>query len=74
MQRSNTLEKLPIGGDKQKVIIDDARSSLGKIILGKDAEVSLALACLLARGHLLIEDLPGLGKTVLAHALAESLD
>lgn len=73
MQRSNTLEQLPLGGDKQKAVIDSARSSLGKIILGKDAELSLALACLLARGHLLIEDLPGLGKTVLAHALARVL-
>ncbi|WP_303783862.1 MoxR family ATPase [Azovibrio restrictus] len=43
------------------------------IILGKPREVRLALACLLARGHLLIEDLPGLGKTTLAHTLARLL-
>ena len=42
----------------------------GQIILGKDAEIRLAVACLLAQGHLLIEDLPGMGKTTLAHALA----
>ncbi len=48
-------------------------SSLNSIILGKDAEISLALACLLARGHLLIEDLPGLGKTILAQSLARVL-
>jgi MoxR-like ATPase len=41
--------------------------------LGKDQEVALALACLLARGHLLIEDLPGLGKTILAQSLAKVL-
>ncbi len=45
----------------------------GRIILGKDAQIRLALACLLARGHLLIEDIPGVGKTMLAHVLARSL-
>lgn len=73
MQRGNTLEQLPLGADQQRAIIDTARQALGKIILGKDAEISLALACLLARGHLLIEDLPGLGKTILAQALARVL-
>ena len=43
------------------------------IVLGKQQEVRLALACLLARGHLLIEDLPGVGKTTLAHVLAQTL-
>src|SRR5256885_14407989 len=45
----------------------------GQIILGKEGQIRLALACLLARGHLLIEDLPGVGKTTLAHVLARSL-
>jgi MoxR-like ATPase len=44
-----------------------------RIILGKQRQIRLALACLLARGHLLIEDLPGVGKTTLAHVLAGSL-
>jgi len=43
------------------------------LILGKAQQVKLALACLLARGHLLIEDLPGMGKTTLAHGLARTL-
>jgi MoxR-like ATPase len=43
------------------------------VILGKDHELRLALACLLARGHLLIEDVPGVGKTTLAHLLARLL-
>jgi MoxR-like ATPase len=43
------------------------------VILGKETQVRLSLACLLARGHLLIEDLPGVGKTTLAHVLARSL-
>ena len=42
----------------------------GHIILGKEHELRLALACLIARGHLLIEDVPGVGKTTLAHVLA----
>jgi MoxR-like ATPase len=45
----------------------------GRVILGKTVQLRLALACLLARGHLLIEDLPGVGKTTLAHVLAKSL-
>ena len=50
-----------------------ALSTLETIILGKPAQVRLCLACLLARGHLLIEDVPGVGKTTLAHALAHVL-
>src|SRR6059058_5714737 len=53
--------------------IDRAIDAAGQIILGKETQVRLALACLLARGHLLIEDLPGVGKTTLAHVLARSL-
>jgi MoxR-like ATPase len=53
--------------------IDDVISQVGTIILGKRHQLRLALACLLARGHLLIEDLPGVGKTMLAHALATTL-
>ena len=73
MQRSSTLETVPAGRSAQRAVIDQARQSLGRIILGKDEQISLALACLLARGHLLIEDLPGLGKTMLAQALARTL-
>lgn len=46
---------------------------VGEVLLGKEQQVKLALACLLARGHLLIEDLPGMGKTTLAHCLAAVL-
>lgn len=49
---------------------DQILSEAGQIILGKHTEIRLAVACLLAGGHLLIEDLPGMGKTTLAHALA----
>ena len=73
MQRSSTVESMPTGRDAQRAVIDRARQSLGTIILGKNEQISLALACLLARGHLLIEDLPGLGKTMLAQALSRVL-
>jgi MoxR-like ATPase len=73
MQRPTTLENVPTDRNAQHAAIEQARASLGKIILGKDEQLSLALACLLARGHLLIEDLPGLGKTMLAQALARVL-
>lgn len=44
-----------------------------RVILGKEHEVRLSIACILARGHLLIEDIPGVGKTTLAHVLARLL-
>ncbi|HUQ09728.1 MAG TPA: MoxR family ATPase [Steroidobacteraceae bacterium] len=50
-----------------------ALQALDRIILGKPEAVRLAMTCLLARGHLLIEDVPGVGKTTLAHALAQVL-
>lgn len=48
-------------------------AAANRVILGKDKEIRLALTCLLAGGHLLIEDLPGMGKTTLAHTLARLL-
>ena len=54
-------------------IVEPVIEALDRIIVGKTAQLRLCVACLLARGHLLIEDLPGVGKTTLAHALASSL-
>ena len=51
--------------------LQQAIATLETIILGKPGQLRLAVACLLARGHLLIEDVPGVGKTTLAHALAQ---
>ena len=53
--------------------LDAVLADINRIILGKERPIRLALACLLARGHLLIEDLPGVGKTTLAHVLAKVL-
>jgi len=54
-------------------ILDAVINRIGQVVLGKEHQARLALACLLARGHLLIEDLPGVGKTTLAHVLARVL-
>ncbi|TDR39363.1 MoxR-like ATPase [Tahibacter aquaticus] len=54
--------------------LDRAVAQVNSVVLGKAAQVNLAFVSLLAAGHLLIEDLPGVGKTTLAHALAATLD
>ena len=54
-------------------LLTEALGQLDDIILGKAQQTRLCVACLLARGHLLIEDIPGVGKTTLAHALARVL-
>jgi MoxR-like ATPase len=51
--------------------LDRALTALDGVILGKPQQLRLCVACLLSRGHLLIEDVPGVGKTTLAHALAQ---
>ena len=53
--------------------IERVLGAINAIVRGKDEVVRLAVACLLARGHLLLEDLPGVGKTTLALALARVL-
>ena len=56
-----------------KAKLDAVVASISSVLIGKEPEVRIALACLLAKGHLLIEDLPGLGKTTLANAIARVL-
>ncbi|MBS0431770.1 MAG: MoxR family ATPase [Proteobacteria bacterium] len=53
--------------------LDAALAQVNSVLLGKQHQVRLAFACLLAGGHLLVEDVPGVGKTTLAHALAATL-
>ena len=50
--------------------LQELEATLGSVIRGKAEVLRLSTVCLLARGHLLIEDVPGVGKTTLAHALA----
>lgn len=54
-------------------LINDIVNGVGTVLLGKEQQVKLALACLFSKGHLLIEDLPGMGKTTLAQCLAKVL-
>ena len=63
----------PAGHGKAKNLADKVTAQVGQIILGKNREIKLALACMLAGGHLLIEDVPGVGKTLLARSLAIAL-
>lgn len=56
-----------------KILLDRALDRASEIILGKRQELRLAFVCVLAGGHLLIEDLPGVGKTTLAHLLGKLL-
>ncbi len=56
-----------------QTLLDDIVHNISQIILGKEKAIRLALTGLLCRGHILIEDLPGVGKTTLAHTLAKSL-
>ncbi len=54
--------------------LHDALKQVNQVLLGKPRQVKLAFACLIAGGHLLLEDVPGVGKTTLAHALAATFD
>jgi MoxR-like ATPase len=58
---------------ERTALIEKVVTALDQIIVGKHRQLRQCVACLLARGHLLIEDLPGVGKTTLAHALAGAL-
>lgn len=56
-----------------QTLVNNVLQQIESVVLGKPHEVKLALACLLAKGHILIEDLPGLGKTTLSYVLAKTL-
>ena len=68
---------MPLATERQPAptrrALDAIIERIGQVVLGKERQARLALACLLARGHLLIEDLPGMGKTTLAQVLAQAL-
>jgi MoxR-like ATPase len=63
-----------MSADVFATLTDAIAASVGRVIDGKPAAVRSALVCLLAEGHLLVEDVPGVGKTMLARALAASVD
>lgn len=64
----SNLDNQPLQQRLQAMLV-----SINEIVLDKPAVVKLAVACLLANGHLLLQDLPGMGKTTLAHAIANHL-
>src|SRR5262249_19950046 len=57
-----------------KEVLQRIKGNIGRVIMGKDEVIDQVLVALVAGGHLLLEDLPGLGKTTLAYCLARSLD
>ena len=59
--------------DKISKRVDELRKNIARVIKGKPETITLAIITLLARGHLLIEDAPGVGKTILAQSLAMSI-
>ncbi|MDH3492152.1 MAG: AAA family ATPase, partial [Acidobacteriota bacterium] len=65
-----TVKEMPAQKESLDALIDE----IGKVIKGKDEVIKLSLVALIARGHLLIEDVPGIGKTTLANALSRALD
>ena len=71
--RSKDIPAHAAARDAALARVDEAVTALNGIILGKAVQIRLCVACVLARGHLLIEDIPGVGKTTLAHALARIL-
>src|SRR5688572_31642471 len=68
-----SLSTAPMLTEGLRASLDRAQAQVNGLVLGKPQEVRLAFVALLANGHVLIEDLPGLGKTTLAHALAATL-
>jgi MoxR-like ATPase len=70
MNQRDLIESPPVAASKLR----ELEASLGQVIRGKAEVIRLSLVCLLAKGHLLIEDVPGVGKTTLAHALARSTE
>ena len=59
--------------DETSAAVESAIARVSEVVVGKEHVIRLAMACLLARGHLLIEDLPGVGKTTLSQALGAAL-
>src|SRR4029078_10981192 len=70
-----TLEKLCMTRNAQQVqaVARALQDNIGRVIVGKRVTIELLLVALLSQGHVLLEDVPGLGKTTLAKALARSL-
>ncbi|HTB62942.1 MAG TPA: MoxR family ATPase, partial [Opitutales bacterium] len=71
---STTPSASVIPAPRIREVLQRLKVNIGRVILGKDEVIDQVLITLVAGGHLLLEDLPGLGKTTLAYCLARSLD
>jgi MoxR-like ATPase len=71
MTQTTPTKTLPVQDAAR--LIESVLNNINQIVVGKEGQIRLALTCLIAGGHLLIEDVPGVGKTTLAHALAKAL-
>src|SRR5690348_2263427 len=74
MSMPQTTEMSAPSADELSSILNRLTENIGSVVLGKPEVIKLAVVALLAEGHVLIEDVPGVGKTLLARALAASID
>lgn len=74
MTPSQSVETASSPPQNLHALVDRLLENVGKVVLGKDEAIKLAVVAMLAQGHVLIEDVPGVGKTLLARALAASID
>jgi MoxR-like ATPase len=74
MNPPSSTESAAPSGEDLYTLINRLLENVGQVVLGKDEPIKLAVVALLAEGHVLIEDVPGVGKTLLAKALAASID
>ncbi len=74
MNAPQTIETIPATRDDLQSLCNRLLENVGQVVLGKSEVIKLAVVALLAEGHILVEDVPGVGKTLLARALAASID
>jgi len=74
LRQADSLRTFDADGESFRGVVGRIQDSIDSVVVGKSGSVRLALVVLLAEGHLLIEDVPGVGKTLLAKALARSID
>src|SRR3954447_14738878 len=74
MTAPEAIETPPPAADELLPVLNRLLENVGSVVLGKPEVIKLAVVALLAEGHILIEDVPGVGKTLLARALAASID
>jgi MoxR-like ATPase len=74
MNSTTIVEERDLGAANLTTLLNRLLDNIGSVVLGKTEVIKLAVVALLAEGHVLVEDVPGVGKTLLARALAASID